>query len=149
MKKNEFTELKILLLGHSDSNKTQILHKFINNSFENNNSNTIGVDFECKPIEYKDKKYLIKLFDTAGQERFQSITKSYYRMGDGFFIVFDMTNEDTLKSVTKLIESIIEEIEDAKIIILGNNCELKDKLIPDDIIKQYVGEYKFINSFFF
>ena len=82
MKKNEVIEYRILLIGDTNSNKTKIFNKIIKIS-------TIW-EAETKIITYKNKKYLITLQDTAGQERFRSIIKSYIHMGDGFFIVFNL-----------------------------------------------------------
>ena len=138
----ESTEYKILLLGESNVGKTTIFNRYISNTVEKNVSSTIGVDFETKTLEHKGKKYIIKLFDTAGQERFQGITRSYYHMGDGFLIVFDLTNEHSLKMVQKWVDSIKEEINDCKFLILGNKSDLKDNFIPNNIIDEYLKNYK-------
>ena len=144
MKKDliEFTEYKILLLGESGVGKTTIFTRYISNNVDKNNSATIGVDFEIKTLEYKGKKYSIKLFDTAGQERFQGITKNYYRMGDAFLIIFDLTNEYSLKMIHKWIETVKEEIDECKFLILGNKCDLKENLIPSDVIDENLKNYK-------
>ena len=136
------TEYKILLLGESGVGKTTIFTRYISNNVDKNNTATIGVDFETKKLEYKGKKYIIKLFDTAGQERFQTITKSYFRMGEAFLIVFDLTNEYSLKMIHKWIDSVKEEIDDCKFLILGNKCDLKENLIPNDVIDENLKNYK-------
>ena len=136
------TEYKILLLGESGVGKTTIFTRYISNNVDKNNSATIGVDFEIKTLEYKGKKYSIKLFDTAGQERFQGITRSYYKMGEAFLIVFDLTNEYSLKMIHKWIDSVKEEIDDCKFLILGNKCDLKENLIPNDVIDENLKNYK-------
>ena len=89
-------EIKLLLLGESNVGKTSIFNRYIYNKITKNTASSIGVDFETKIINYKNQNYKIRLFDTAGQERFQSITYNYYHMGDGFLIVFDLTNEHSL-----------------------------------------------------
>ena len=71
-------EIKLLLLGESNVGKTSIFNKYIYNRNATLSASSIGVDFETKIINYKNKKYKITLFDTAGQERFHSITHSYY-----------------------------------------------------------------------
>ena len=91
-KKNEdkfSQEIKILLIGDSGVGKTSIFNRYLYNSFKEDYhySSSIGVDFETKNITYKKKKYSLKIFDTAGQERFRSITRSYFRMGN-FFLLF-------------------------------------------------------------
>ena len=128
-------EIKLLLLGESNVGKTSIFNKYIYNRNATLSASSIGVDFETKIINYKNKKYKISLFDTAGQERFHSITHSYYHLGDGFLIVFDLTNEHSLNKVKDWIESLNDKVKDSKFMIIGNKCDLKDKLIPENIIE--------------
>ena len=134
-------EIRILLLGESSVGKTSIFNRYIYDKMDKNVSSSIGVDFETKTIKYRNKKYKIRLFDTAGQERFQSITHSYYHMGDGFLIVFDLTNEHSLNKIQDWIESLQENVEDCKFLIIGNKCDLEDKLISDDDINTKLKDY--------
>ena len=137
-------EIIIILLDESNVGKTSIFNRFIANKFDPNNSSTIGVDFEVKKFEYKGKEYLIKLFDTAGQERFRSIIQSYFRMGDAYFFVFDITNEHSFKSIQRWISLLKEAVKDPKFIILANKDDLKDK---DKISDEVINFIKFILLF--
>ena len=134
-------EIKLLLLGESNVGKTSIFNKYIYNRNATLSASSIGVDFETKIINYKNKKYKIRLFDTAGQERFHSITHGYYHLGDGFLIVFDLTNEHSLNKIKDWIESLNDKVKDSKFIIIGNKCDLKDKLIPENIIENQLKDY--------
>ena len=71
--------LRVLLIGNSSVGKTCILKRFAGDEFDPNFITTIGVDFKIKTIEYNGKKIQMQVWDTADQERFQSITKTYYR----------------------------------------------------------------------
>jgi len=141
MQEEQPEEIKLLLLGESSVGKTSIFNRYIYDKMDKNISSSIGVDFETKIIKYRNKKYKIRLFDTAGQERFQSITHSYYHLGDGFLIVFDLTNEHSLNMIQNWIESLQENVEDCKFFIIGNKCDLEDKLIPDDVINTKLKDY--------
>ena len=134
-------EYKLLLIGESNVGKTTIFNKYIFNKLDKNTGSTIGVDFEAKNFSYKNKKYSIKLFDTAGQERFHSVTKAYYHMGDAYLIVFDLTDENSLKAIQNWISSLKEEKEDSKFIIIGNKNDLKNQ-ISEDTINDYLKDYK-------
>ena len=113
--------IKIILLGDSSVGKTTIFQRFIDNHLEKNSFATVGVEFKLKNYNYHNKNYSIQVFDTAGQERFRSITQAYYKMGQGFFIIFDISNEDSLKSVPYWIDSIYDKvIENNNIIIFLN-----------------------------
>ena len=139
---NRVKELKILVLGESGVGKTSILRRYLFNQFEEANASTIGVELDTKIINYKNNYYSITLFDTTGQERFKSITQSYYHMGEGFFVVFDLTNENSLIAVDEWIGSIQEFTENPKIIILGNKDDLKKIRIPDEFINNQLKKYK-------
>ena len=134
-------EYKLLLIGESNVGKTTIFNKYIFNKLDKNTGSTIGVDFEAKNFPYKNKKYSIKLFDTAGQERFHSVTRAYYHMGDAYLIVFDLTNENSLKEIPNWINSLKAEKEDSKFIIIGNKNDLKNQ-ISQDVINEYLKDYK-------
>ncbi len=138
---NNFKEYKILLLGESNVGKTTIFNRYIFDRLDKNQGSTIGVDFEAKNFKYKNQVYSIKLFDTAGQERFQSITKAYYHMGDGFLIVFDLTNENSLKAIGDWISSLKEDKKEFKFLIIGNKNDLKNQ-IPENVINEYLKDYK-------
>ena len=135
--------VKIVLLGDTDSGKNKIIQRFVDENFDLEYTSCIGIDYSIKIIKYKNKKYSIQFFDTSGQERFRSLMTSYYHLANGFFVVFDLTKENSLLSVRDWIESIEDNIKEPKIIILGNKDESKEKKIPDDIINKEIGGYKY------
>ena len=136
----EIKQLSILLLGDCSA-KTKLFQCVCDKKC-NDCYSSVGIDCETEIIKYKNKNYRIILHDTNGQERFQSITQCYYHLGDGFFVVFDLTNEHSLNRIQYFIESLKERIENPKIIILGDSCENKDKIIPENIIKDKLSKYK-------
>ena len=54
--------------------------------------NTIGVDFRFKTIVIRDRKIKIQIWDTAGQEKFRTISGTYYRGADAIIMVYDITS---------------------------------------------------------
>ena len=133
-KENVPKEIKILLFGNSGVGKTAIFTRFYKNKFDGNLSSSIGVDFQTKMIKYKNKEYSIHLFDTAGEERFRSVTTSYFHMADYFMLVFDLTNKNSLNAIPEWIESLKENVEKPKFMILGNKSDLERNQIQDDEI---------------
>ena len=73
------------------------------------------------------------MFDIAGQLRFRNVVKSYFHITDKYFVIFDLTDEDSLKDIHNWIDSIKEYSEKYKFIILGNKDDLENK-ISDEII---------------
>ena len=142
MKNNKpnITNYKIILLGETNAGKTTLFSKFIFNKEKFNYISSITVDNETKLFDYNNKKYLITLYDTAGQERFKSITKAYYHMADGFLILFDITDKLSLNAVKDWIEDIKSYNSSNIFLILGNKDDLDNK-ISDDVINETLGEY--------
>ena len=138
---NNTENYKIILLGETNAGKTTLYNKFIYNKDKFNYLSSITVDNETQTLDYKNKKYLITLYDTAGQERFRSITKSYYKMADGFLLMFDMTDEKSLLAVKDWIEDIKSHNSSNIFLILGNKDDLDNK-ISDDVINETLGDYK-------
>ena len=137
----EKNQINILLVGDTNTGKTSFVKRFIFNKYDLTFVASIGVDFELKKIKYKNKIYSIRLFDTAGQERFKSITKSYFRLANAYFIFFDLSNKDSLNHIHNWIDLIKEYSEKSIFIILGNKDDLKKK-ISDEIINENLERYK-------
>ena len=79
----------IILVGNSGSGKTSFLRHLNDEPYTESYISTIGKDM--KIIEHENKKYIIH--DTAGQERFQSLSSAFYRGADCCCMVYDITNE--------------------------------------------------------
>ena len=143
MKNNKpnITNYKIILLGETNAGKTTLFSKFIFNKEKFNYISSITVDNETKLFDCNNKKYLITLYDTAGQERFKSITKAYYHMADGFLILFDITDKLSLNAVKDWIEDIKSCNNSNIFLILANKDDLDNK-ISDDVINETLGDYK-------
>ena len=142
MKSNKpnITNYRIILLGETNAGKTTLFSKFIFNKEKFNYISSITVDNETKLFDYNNKKYSITLYDTAGQERFKSITKAYYHMANGFLILFDITDKLSLNAVKDWIEDIKSYNSSNIFLILANKDDLDNK-ISDDVINETLGEY--------
>lgn len=69
--------------------------QFIDNKIREIHDVTIGVEFGSKTLELDGRKIKLQIWDTAGQENFRSITRSYYRSVIGALLVYDITRRDT------------------------------------------------------
>ena len=76
---------KVLLVGDSGCGKSSILRRYVENAFSNTYSQTIGVDFKIRSEMIEDTtqerstNVKLQIWDTTGQERFRTITNSYYK----------------------------------------------------------------------
>ena len=108
--------------------KSCILLQFTDNKFRNQHELTIGVEFGVKTIQIDGKLIKIQIWDTAGQEAFQAITRTYYKGAMGALLVYDITRRDSFIHVTKWLEEVRNNSSKNIIIILiGNKKDLEDK----------------------
>jgi Ras-related protein Rab-11A len=119
---------KIVIIGDSGVGKTNLITRYLKNDFKPETKATIGVEFNDKKYEYKNKKIKIQIWDTAGQERYRSLTSMYYKGAKGAILVYDITSKNSFENIDKwLIEMKKTADENIKIILIGNKCDLIDK----------------------
>ena len=119
--------LKFIVIGESSVGKSNILLQFTDQRFEQTHDVTIGVEFGTKIVSYEDTIYNIQIWDTAGQETYKAITKSYYRGAIGCLLVYDITNRETFDEVSKWLTDIKESNPyNTNIILIGNKLDLED-----------------------
>ena len=165
-------EYKIILLGDSDSGKQIFLKKITNNTYKEKNVSTIGIDrrtFKVKcDLEENDGKISTKtveisLIDTAGQERYKALTKTYFKVNDASIIFYDITSKKSLNDIQYWIESINNYSKiynnDYPVFLLGSKLHLVEsgekerEVKEDEAIElceenkiEWGGEYKDIDS---
>ena len=84
------------------------------------------MEFESKTIEIKGKLIKIQVWDTAGHEAFQSITRTYYKGAVGALLVYDITRRDTFSHLVKWLNEVKDNAsKDITIILIGNKNDLE------------------------
>ena len=99
--------------------------RYVNNTFQDVHMSTIGLDYKLKSVQLDDGNIIkIQIWDTAGQDRFRSITKNYYKGAHGIILIYDITTKQTFQNVKNWITTIKEEVSDkVKIILVGNKID--------------------------
>ena len=122
-------EIKIITLGNYSLGKSSFISKYIDNNFSFNYISTLGVDFKQKEIKLKNgKNTILRIFDTAEQERFRSGSVNYIKNADGVILIYDIGNINSFKSLNDWMETIGEiGKEKLPVILVGNKCEISDK----------------------
>ncbi|KAL3536221.1 hypothetical protein ACH5RR_004682 [Cinchona calisaya] len=116
---------KILLIGDSGVGKSSLLVTFISNSVDDL-SPTIGVDFKIKLLTVDGKKLKLTIWDTAGQEKFRTLTSSYYRGAQGIILVYDVTRRETFTNLSYFWAKEIELYstnQDCVKMLVGNKVD--------------------------
>lgn len=137
---------KILFLGDSTVGKTCFFLRINENIFMGTHLSTIGTDTSKKDVEVIDKetkkpvKLKMVLTDSAGQERFRAITKSYFRQADGIFLMYDITKRETYNNVTNWLMQIKEKAPEYVIIYLvANKIDLYNSTPPEKRVSKEEG----------
>ena len=86
---------------------------------------TIGVEFGARMINIEGKQIKLQIWDTAGQEAFRSITRSYYRGAAGALLVYDITRRDTFNHLTTWLEDARQHANSNMAIMLIGNKRFK------------------------
>jgi Ras-related protein Rab-1A len=135
---------KIIIIGNSAVGKSSLLLKFTDRTFLANQISTIGVDFKIQTIQIDDKIIKLQIWDTAGNERFKTITTSYYRNSNGICIVFDITNKESFNSLPDWFSEIDRFASDNVCkILIGNKSDLeKQRQVSKEDAKELANKYK-------
>ena len=143
MSKKE-AKYKILILGDSKVGKSCFLTRYADKTYQEDYLSTIGMDYKIKNYELENGD-IIKLYiwDTAGQDRFRSITSNYYKGADGIILIYDITKQETFNNVRNWITSIKEEAPAKVVLILvGNKVDdEKNRAVPKSEGEKIADEY--------
>jgi len=118
---------KIILLGDPSVGKSCLLLRYTRNEFLDGLNPTLGFEFYNKEIKDDNSKALkLQIWDTAGHEKFRSLTASYYRRVHGVALVYDISRRETYDGLLKWIRDIHDHIngDPPQIILIGNKKDL-------------------------
>ena len=120
---------KYIIIGDTGVGKSCLLLQFTEKRFQLVHDLTIGVEFGGRMINIdEDKKIKLQIWDTAGQEAFRSITRSYYRGAAGALLVYDITRRNTFNHLTTWLEDARHHSNNNMVIMLiGNKSDLEDE----------------------
>ena len=91
--------LKVIILGDASVGKTSLKNRFVKQEFSQQYRATIGADFLSKEIMIDNKLVTLQIWDTVGQERFQSLGVAFYRGSDCCVLVYDITSSKSFDSL--------------------------------------------------
>ena len=147
-------ELKIIVIGNSNTGKTSFVNKWTKGTFTDNYKATVVSEFSFKVFQFKDKYYRIQLWDLAGQDKNTHITKIFSKDSHGCLVLCDITNKETLSDTLKWKESVDESARfiDGEIIpsvLVQNKIDLvdEDALKDEEEIKKFAEDNKYIGYF--
>ncbi|XP_012665310.1 ras-related protein Rab-15 [Otolemur garnettii] len=137
---------RLLLIGDSGVGKTCLLCRFTDNEFHSSHISTIGACWRSEMhllfpepsaaistalpemLAQEEEAVEVRAGDTAGQERYQTITKQYYRRAQGIFLVYDISSERSYQHIMKWVSDVDEYApEGVQKILIGNKADEEQK----------------------
>ncbi|KAI0157498.1 rab protein [Xylariaceae sp. FL1272] len=117
--------LKILIIGPSGAGKSALLLRYCEDHFDPESASaTIGIDFKMKKLQVRGKAYRLNIFDTAGQERFRTLSTSYYRGAHAVILVYDISNRKSFATMEKWCEEArINANPEAVLYLVGSKLD--------------------------
>ena len=134
--------IKLVLIGESGVGKTSIISRYTNNTFDPQVLTSSSAQFLTKTIELnKDTSIKFDIWDTAGQEKFKSLAKIFYKDAKVIILVYDITNKNSFESLKNFWykEIMDNTISDVILAIVGNKADLYEN-VTDDEGKAYAKE---------
>jgi len=132
--------IDIALIGDSGVGKTCLLLRFVDETYTESYITTIGVDYKSKLTTINGESVRLNIWDTAGHERFRTITSTYFRNAQGIIFVYDVTDATSYKNLNIWFqESDRYAGESVKRLLVGNKSDeaTDTKVVHDNVAKEY------------
>ena len=143
--KEFISSMKVITLGTCGVGKSCILNRYIDNTFNDNIISTIGLNIIMKEIKLKNGENIeLKLVDTAGQEKYKALSKSYFKNVDAVLFIFSINNEKSFENVNSWIDLFNENYNGKANIpkyLVGNKLDLGRK-VSKDLVNEFINENK-------
>jgi small GTP-binding protein len=123
MEIDEIEIFKILIVGNASVGKTSFLLRFVDGQFPESHLSTIGVDFKFKNIRLSERMIKLQIWDTAGQDKYRSLTKNYFKGSDGVIVMYDVTNSNSFNECKNWISQIKDYLKGSPIMLIANKID--------------------------
>ncbi|KAK9816502.1 hypothetical protein WJX72_001178 [[Myrmecia] bisecta] len=122
-------DLKVVLLGSQSVGKSCLVDRYINGLFEGTPRNTIGAAFAAKKIQVSSGRVItLGVWDTAGAERFESLSRMYYNGARAAIVCFDATNLASFNKLKFWVNEVQQSQPGCMVYIAITKCDLLDEI---------------------
>ena len=138
--KEEIVELKVILLGDVGVGKTNIISRYLSGEFNPSLNPTVGSSYGEKRIKKEGITYLLKVWDTVGQEKYNSITKLFVQGSHIIILVYSIDNLQSFQKLDFWHNFIKNTLKDDTYIlaVIGNKRDLyENELVTEEEGKKY------------
>lgn len=129
---------KVIFLGDSSVGKTTIINKYFYKTTVDDYQPTVGIDFFAKTVD----GIRLQIWDTAGQEKFNSLLPAYLRDATICILVYDITNQESFEKLSVWIK-LVTELSDPRFIVVGNKKDLDSaRVVTEEQGKEFAHAQK-------
>ncbi|XP_067647765.1 ras-related protein Rab-23 [Eurosta solidaginis] len=121
--------IKVVIVGNGGVGKSSMIQRYCKGIFTKDYKKTIGVDFLERQIEIDGEDVRIMLWDTAGQEEFDAITKAYYRGAQACVLTFSTTDRASFEAIRDWKRKVENECNEIPTVIVQNKIDLIEQSI--------------------
>lgn len=122
---NEEEQMKIILLGNTGVGKTAIITQFDQNTYNNKAMATYAPNFIKKDLKINNEVVKVHVWDTAGQEKFNSVSKLFVKNAKIIILVYDITEKSSFEGLDYWYNFIKNDlVQDVVIGLAGNKVDL-------------------------
>ena len=133
------SEVKIILVGETNTGKTSIIKSIMGLDFNSTESSTTGVSYVNKKMKVNDKEYNIAIWDSVGQEKFRSLTKIFLKDSKIVIFVYSITEKKSFEEINFWYETVKSNLGDKVVLGLAGN---KKDLFQEEKVTEKEGEDK-------
>ncbi len=139
---SQVPKISMVVIGDTGVGKSCLLLQFVDRRFSAVHDLTIGVDFGSRIVDVGGERVKLQIWDTAGQESFRSIARSYYRDAAGALLVYDVTRRETFQHLERWLNEAKQfASQQICITLVGNKSDLvKRRVVPRDDAELWAAE---------
>ena len=142
----EIIHIKCVLLGETAVGKSSLINRFISNTFKNDFTSTMVGYCSTKQVYYEktDQKINYEIWDTAGQEKYRSLGKHFYKDSFIVILVYNITSRESFENLKNVwLEDVMNYGEKYKVLaVVGNKCDLyEQEAVPEEDGRKFAQEH--------
>ncbi|XP_076033434.1 ras-related protein Rab-24-like [Oratosquilla oratoria] len=136
-----YSELKIVVLGQMGCGKSCLVERFISGTFSPEYKETIGALCAVKKVVVKKREVQFNILDTAGGERYETMTRVYYKNAIAAIVCYDMNDSKSLKRTWFWVNELLSNVEGCQIYLCGTKLDQVVKEESSLVDSGHINEY--------